>query len=108
VNATDLESNAEEKEAVAKYHEIPNKEVAVEIIAALEDRYRDRHLATSCSRQPKKRTQGDGGSQQKLAAARERLTAVPLLHCARKVLVDDLTKHPETGSDGKAGDRRYV
>jgi hypothetical protein len=51
----------------------------VESNVALEDRYGARHLAVGHRRQPKKRTQGDGGSRKKLAAARSRMTrrAVP-------------------------------
>jgi hypothetical protein len=49
------------------------------MIGALENRYGDRHLAVGHRRQPKKRTQGDSGSQQKLVPARGRLTrrAIP-------------------------------
>jgi hypothetical protein len=39
----------------------------------LEDRYGVRHLVVWCHRQPKKRTEGDGGSRKKLAAARRRM-----------------------------------
>jgi hypothetical protein len=46
---------------VAEHQDVPKDEAAVEIIRALEDRYRDRHLAIGCRRQPKKRTQGNGG-----------------------------------------------
>jgi hypothetical protein len=44
-----------------------------------DDRSRDRRLAARHRRQLKKRTQGNGGSRQNLAAARERLTrrAIP-------------------------------
>jgi hypothetical protein len=43
-------------------------------IGATEERSRDRCLAVRCRGRPKKRTQGDGGYRQKLAAARRRLT----------------------------------
>jgi hypothetical protein len=64
---------------VAEHQEIPKEEAAVESIGALEDRYGDRHLAVGHRRQPKKRTQGDSGSRQKLVAARGWLTrrAIP-------------------------------
>jgi hypothetical protein len=52
-----------------------NEEAVVETVDTLKDRY----LAVGRRRQPKKRTQGDGGSWQKLAAARGRLArrAIP-------------------------------
>jgi hypothetical protein len=79
MDTTDFEANREESEAVTVYQEVPNEEAAVETVGALEDGYRDQHLAVGRRRQPKKRTQGDGGSRQKLAAARGGLTcrAVP-------------------------------
>jgi hypothetical protein len=43
-------------------------------IRALEDRYGARHLVTGRCLQPKKRTQGNGGSQKNLAAARRQMT----------------------------------
>jgi hypothetical protein len=79
MDTTDLEANREKSECGSEHLEVPKKEAAVETIGALEDRYGDRHLAVWHRRQPKKRTQRDGGSRQKLAAARGRLTrpAVP-------------------------------
>jgi hypothetical protein len=68
VKATDLEANPEEKEAAAEQQEVRNEEIA------LEDQYEDGHVAVVRPRQAKKRTQGDGGCQQKLAAARRQLT----------------------------------
>jgi hypothetical protein len=58
---------------------VPKGEAAVETIGALDCRYGDRHLAVGRRRQPKKRTQGDGGLRQMLVAARGRLIrrAVP-------------------------------
>jgi hypothetical protein len=77
--ATDFEANSEETKSESKHQEITEEETAVENVGALNDRYRDRHLAVGCRRQSKKRTQGNGGSQQKLVAARRRLTrrAIP-------------------------------
>jgi hypothetical protein len=74
-----METNPKEKEAVEEQQEVPKNEAAVETIEALEDRYGDGHLAVGRRRQPKKWTQGDGGSRQKFAAARGRVTrrAVP-------------------------------
>jgi hypothetical protein len=56
-----------------------NEEAAVETVGALKDRHENRYLAVGRRPQPKKRTQGDGGSWQKLAAARGRLArrAIP-------------------------------
>jgi hypothetical protein len=52
----------------------------VKTIGALIDKYGDLHLALSCCQQPKKQSQSDGGSWQKLAAARRWIT-----HCAGTV-----------------------
>jgi hypothetical protein len=46
----------------------------MEIFEALQERYGDRHLAAGRRRPLKKRTQGDGGSRRKLAAARKGMT----------------------------------
>jgi hypothetical protein len=67
VEATDLKANSEEMKSVMKR---PQWKVS----EPLKDRYGDRHLAVGRRRQPKKRTQSDGGSRQKLAAACRRLT----------------------------------
>jgi hypothetical protein len=78
VDTTDLKANGlKNSEAVTVHQEVPNEEAAVQTIGALEDRYRDRHLAVGHRRQQKKRTQVDDGCRQKLAAARGRMT-----HCA--------------------------
>jgi hypothetical protein len=78
----DLEVNPEEVEVIAENQEVPNEEVAVETIRALEDQYGDQHLALGHCQQLKKRTQGNGGFQQKLAAAQGQLThhAIPASH----------------------------
>jgi hypothetical protein len=67
-------------EAITVRQEVP-KEAAVETIRALEDQYGDRYLAVGHHRQPKKWTQGNGRTQQKLAAAQGQLTdsAIPTL-----------------------------
>jgi hypothetical protein len=65
VDATGLEANPKEKEAVAEHPEVPYEQAALEIIGALGDR----HLAVGYRRQPTKRTHGDGGSRQKSVAA---------------------------------------
>jgi hypothetical protein len=63
-----------EMASTAEHLAVSKQEAAVEKVRALEDRYGDRHLAVGHRRQPKKRTEGDGGSWQKFAAARGRLT----------------------------------
>jgi hypothetical protein len=85
MDTADLEANREKSEAVAENQEIPTEEAEVETVGTLKDRYRDQHLAIGRRRQLKKRTQGDGGSLQKLAAARGRLTrrAIPAPHKGR-------------------------
>jgi hypothetical protein len=73
-----LEANSEER--VSEHQEVPKEEAAVESIGSLEDRNRDQHLAVGrCRRQPKKWSQGDGVSRQRLATAPGRLIrpAVP-------------------------------
>jgi hypothetical protein len=67
-----MEANPEEIKSIAEDQEVPNEDDAV-------DRYGNRHLDEEWRRQPKKRTQDDGGSRQKLTAACRRLTccAVP-------------------------------
>jgi hypothetical protein len=79
------EANLEEIEVVVERQKVLNEEAAMETIGALMDRYGDRHLAVGCRRNLKKRTQGDGGSRQKLAAAPGRLTrrVVPALRKGR-------------------------
>jgi hypothetical protein len=74
MDTADLEANREKSDAVAEHQEAPKQEAAVETIEALQDRCGDRHLAVGRRRQPNKRTQGDGGSRKKLAAACRRTT----------------------------------
>jgi hypothetical protein len=54
--------------------EVPKEEATVETIRALEDQYGDWYLAVGRYEWPEKRTQGDSGSWQKLAAAQGQLT----------------------------------
>jgi hypothetical protein len=70
VEGMDVEVNPEEKEVVAEQKEDPKEGAAVETVGALGDRY----LAVGCLQQPKKWTQGNGGSRKKLATARRRMT----------------------------------
>jgi hypothetical protein len=64
----------EEMKSIAEHQEVPNEETIVESIRALEDRYGDRHPVVGCHRQPKKWTESDSGSWNKLAAAHRQLT----------------------------------
>jgi hypothetical protein len=63
------ESSSLEVEPVAVHEEVPKEETAVKPIGTLMKRYGDRHLAVRRRVQSKKRTQGNGGSRKKLAAA---------------------------------------
>jgi hypothetical protein len=56
-------------ESVTVHEEVPEEEAAVQPVRALKQQHGDQHLAIGCSRKPKKRTQGNGGSQRKLATA---------------------------------------
>jgi hypothetical protein len=73
-DATDLVANPEEKESATVHKEVPKEEAAVKPVRALKKRHGDRHLAVEGRGKPKKRTQGDGGSRKKLAAARRGMT----------------------------------
>jgi hypothetical protein len=61
------------------HEDVSKEEAAVQNCESTKNLYGDRHLTVRRRRQPKKQTQGNGGSQKKLAAARGRLTcrAVP-------------------------------
>jgi hypothetical protein len=65
-----MKAGLEETEFVAEHQEVPKEKTAVETIRALEDQYRDWHLAIGCCLQLKKWTQGSEGSQKKLATTR--------------------------------------
>jgi hypothetical protein len=70
MNATDLESNPKEIEAMMEHQEVPKEGTAAENLGALEDPYGDCHLAVGRRQKQKKQTQNDGGFRKKLAAAR--------------------------------------
>jgi hypothetical protein len=57
-----------EVESKAEHEEVPKEEASVNTFRALKKRHGDRHLAIGRCGQPKKWTQGDGGSWKKLAA----------------------------------------
>jgi hypothetical protein len=59
---------------IAVHHVDSNREEHKETVGATDDQSGDWHLAIGRHRQPKKWTQGKGGFQQKLAAARGQLT----------------------------------
>jgi hypothetical protein len=75
-----VEANPKEIESESAHHIVPMEEAAVKTIGALEDQYGDRYLAIRRRQQPKKWTQGDGGSWRKLAAPFRWMTC-----CARDV-----------------------
>jgi hypothetical protein len=68
---------------VAAHPEDSNGTTREETIGATEDRSRDRRLAVRRRGRPEKRTQGDCGSRQKLAAAPGRLTHRALPACRK-------------------------
>jgi hypothetical protein len=63
------EPTSEETKSKAEHEEVSKEEDAVGTFGPLKGRYRGRHLAVRCRGQPKKRTQGNGGSRKKLIAA---------------------------------------
>jgi hypothetical protein len=92
----------EEIQVVAERRKVPNEEAAMEPLGALKDRYGKGPLAVGCRRQSKKLTQGDGGSRQKLIAARGRCTALSKGGSCRGPEKDEMT-----GSENEAGDKSY-
>jgi hypothetical protein len=92
-----LEANPEEIESEA----VPKEKAAVETVRALKKRHRDWHLATRRHGQPKKQTQGNGGSQKKLAVVYREMTryAIPAQHkdhcCQGQRKGQGCTKNPE-------------
>jgi hypothetical protein len=61
-------------EVTAEQQDVPKEEAAVETIRAVVDWYENRHLAIGHIQRWKKRTQGDDGPWQNLAAAEGWLT----------------------------------
>jgi hypothetical protein len=68
-----MKANPGEPQFLAVLQEVPKEEAAVDMIGALKGQPGDRHLAVGRRRQTNKRTQDNGGSRKKLAAARGRL-----------------------------------
>jgi uncharacterized coiled-coil DUF342 family protein len=56
-------------ESIAVHQEVPKEGAVVNTVRALKKRHGDRHLPVEHPRKPKKWTQGDGGSQEKLTVA---------------------------------------
>lgn len=69
MDTTDSEASQEKLEAVVEQQDVPKERAMAKTIIALVDQYWDQYLAVGCCQQPKKWTQGNGGSQQKLVAA---------------------------------------
>jgi hypothetical protein len=82
-----------EVEFIAVHKEVPKEKATVEIFGALKEWYRDQHLAVRRCGQLKKRTQGNGGSQRKLAAACRRM--------AHRVIPPQHKEHGYQGSGYK-------
>jgi hypothetical protein len=57
-----------------EHEEVPKEEAAVKTVGALKKRHLDRHLAIGHRGQPKKQTQGNGGSWKKLAIICRKMT----------------------------------
>jgi hypothetical protein len=69
-----MEAHLEEMKSVAMHKEVPKEEAAVKTVRALKEQYGDWHLIVEYCRQLKKWTQGNGGSQKKLATACKGMT----------------------------------
>jgi hypothetical protein len=63
-----LEANPEEMKSVAGQEKAPKEAATVETGRALNEWHREWNLAVGCSGKTKEQTQGNGGSQKKLAA----------------------------------------
>jgi hypothetical protein len=79
-----MKAGLEEMKSITRHQDVPKEQAPMETIRALQDRYGDLHLAVGCHRQPKKRTQGNCGSQKKLAVAYRGLT-----HGIRDLVIKD-------------------
>jgi hypothetical protein len=96
-----METNPEEMKSEAEHEEAPKEEAAVKPVRALKRRHGDWSLPIRRHSQPKKRTQGDGGSWKKLVTAHKGMThhAIPAGrkgHCRQGQRMDkDVTKNPE-------------
>jgi hypothetical protein len=74
VYSEEWKASSEEMKSVAVHEEVTKEDAAVKTIRARNKWYVDRQLAVGRRRQPKKRTQGNGGARKELAAVRGQLT----------------------------------
>jgi hypothetical protein len=78
----------------------------METFGALKEQYRDRHLAVRRCFQPKKQTQGNGGSWKKLAATQGQLTHHDIPARFKDTVVRDKARtrlYQEPIKDGHSG-----
>jgi hypothetical protein len=68
------EAIPEEIESESEHQEVPKEEAAVKSFGALKKQHGDRNLSVGRRQKPKERTQDNGGSRRKLAAACRRTT----------------------------------
>jgi hypothetical protein len=69
-----MEVNPKEFKSIVVHPEVSKEDAAVETGRALNKWHGDQNLATGHRRKPKKRIQGNGGCQKKLATAHRRMT----------------------------------
>jgi hypothetical protein len=108
-----LEANPEETEPEAAHEEVPKEDAAMKTFGALKKRHGDRHLVGRRRGQPKKRTQGDGGSRKQLAAAcrgmaRRAIPATRKGHGHQGPGKDNVVQGPRKETSGQTGmQQRY-
>jgi hypothetical protein len=110
VEVTDLETNPEETETVAGQQEVTKEEAPVKTVRALKKRHGDRNLAVRHRRQLKKRTQGNGGSRKKLAAACRGVTrrAIPAQRKGHYCQVQGKDKAVSRTEKGRTFGKRHL
>jgi hypothetical protein len=69
-----IKTGLEEMKSVAVHEEVPKEEATVKPVRAVKKRHRVWHLAAGCHGKPKEQTQGNGGSQKKLATIHRGMT----------------------------------
>jgi hypothetical protein len=84
-----MEINLEEMKSVVEHEEIPKEEAEVKPVRALNKWQGDRSLAIGCHQRPKKRTQGNIGSEKTLAATRRGMTGRASLAQHKDTVVKD-------------------
>jgi hypothetical protein len=75
--------------SLVEHEEVPKEESVLETFGALKKRPGDRHLAIGHHQKPKKRAQGNGGSQKKLAAACRGMTCHAIPARVRGMVIRD-------------------